>query len=198
MVEMLLVGSKVRLRPKEWRDVNDDYKWARDPELSRLDATLPTTLTLDEYISGYADELRRPSQGRYRFAIDTLEGQHIGNCMYYDLDEMRGQTEVGILIGERAFWNQGHGSEAVCLLLEHIFTSTRVQRAYLHTLEWNIRAQKAFQKCGFVNRGSQPRAGQPFVMMDITRQEWQERQAKLRAAADSGPAGDYPGQPEGE
>lgn len=173
MSDMVLEGKKVRLRPKEWRDVQHDYEWSRDPELARLDATSPVTLTLQEYIAGYEEELRRPSQGRYRFAIETLDGQHIGNCMFYDLSEINKQTELGILIGERAYWDKGYGSEATCLLLDHIFKTTDVQKVYLHTLEWNVRAQKGFQKCGFVDQGRRQRDGYYFVLMEVTREQWQ-------------------------
>ena len=175
MSDIVLQGEKVKLRSKEWRDVQHDYEWSRDPELARLDATLPVTLTLSEYITGYEEELRRPSQGRYRFAIETLDGQHIGNCMFYDLSDVNKQTELGILVGERAYWDKGYGSEATCLLLDYIFRTTNVQKVYLHTLDWNVRAQKGFQKCGFVVQERRQRDGYYFVLMDVTREQWQQR-----------------------
>ncbi|MBI4287364.1 MAG: GNAT family N-acetyltransferase [Chloroflexi bacterium] len=197
MTEEILQGKKVRLRPKDWQDVQHDYEWSRDPELSRLDATWPTTLSLAEYISGYGEELRRPSQGRYRFAIETLDGQHIGNCMFYDLSEETKQAELGILIGDRAFWNKGYGSEATCLLVDYIFKTTDVGRIYLHTLDWNIRAQKGFQKCGFVARGQRQRNGYTFMLMDVTRQEWDKHRTQTPRAS-STPLANDEGEPQGE
>jgi len=198
MSDMVIPGKKVKLRPKEWGDVQHDYEWARDPELARLDATLPVSLTLAEYISGYGEELRRPSQGRYRFAIETLNGQHIGNCMYYDLSEVNKQAELGILIGDRAFWDKGYGSEAICLLLGYIFRTTNVQKVYLHTLDWNIRAQHGFRKCGFVIEGYRQRDGFNFILMEVTRQQWEEKESQFNASLESSPGGDNSGQPQGK
>ena len=198
MAEIVLQGKNIKLRPKEWRDVQHDYEWSRDPELARLDATWPINLTLSEYIIGYEEELRRPSQGRYRFAIETPDGQHIGNCMFYDLSDVTMQTELGILIGERAFWDKGYGSEATCLLLDYIFKTTNVTKVYLHTLDWNIRAQKGFQKCGFVIQGHRQRDGYNFILMDITRLQWEAKQTNSNVYGESGPNGDNSGQTQGK
>ena len=44
---------------------------------------------------------------------------------------------------------------------------------YLHTLEWNIRAQKAFAKSGFLPIKSIRRNGLEFLLMEIKRKDWQ-------------------------
>ncbi|MFQ5827245.1 MAG: GNAT family N-acetyltransferase [Dehalococcoidia bacterium] len=170
----MLTGGKVRLRPKRLGDAFNDYSWARDPELAQLDGTTPTTMPFSEYVLALDEELARSSPGR-RFAIETLSGEHIGNCMYYDVDYGLGQVELGILIGVRSYWSQGYGTDAVSVLLGHIFTSMPLKRAYLHTLEWNLRAQKCFERCGFVPRSHTLRTGQRFLVMDIHRQDWESR-----------------------
>ena len=95
---------------------------------------------------------------------------HIGNCMYYDLDERRGQTELGIMIGDRDYWNGGYGTDAVVTLVEHIFkTISSINKIYLHTLDWNDRARKSFAKAGFVEVRKVKRDGQNFVLMEMER-----------------------------
>jgi len=95
---------------------------------------------------------------------------HIGNCMYYDLDERRGQTELGIMIGDRDYWNGGYGTDAVVTLVEHIFkTISSINKIYLHTLDWNDRARKSFAKAGFVEVREVKRDGQNFVLMEMVR-----------------------------
>ncbi|MCX6023103.1 MAG: GNAT family N-acetyltransferase [Chloroflexi bacterium] len=96
--------------------------------------------------------------------------------MFYDIDEYRRQTELGVMIGEKEFWSHGYGTDAVRALVHHIFESTRLNRVYLHTLDWNVRAQKSFVKAGFVPINTITRRGYTFVTMEILR-EWVETEA---------------------
>jgi RimJ/RimL family protein N-acetyltransferase len=140
-------GKRVRLREKALGDVDKDYLWHKDPELARLDATYPTTLTFEEYKNEYPFQLKASKTSlRHIFAVETLEGQHIGNCAYYDIDEDAGEAELGVMIGERKYWDKGYGEDIVNTLLDHIFSQTRLKRIYLKTLESNKRAQNCFKR----------------------------------------------------
>jgi len=164
-----LTGQKVVLREKRITDAVNDYEWRCDPELSRFDAVSPLYLSYQEYLLYYAEQLRYPKRGRRWFAIDTIDGKHIGNCMYYDIDEDRKQAKLGIIIGDRKYWDKGYGTDAVNVLLTHIFDETDMERVYLDTLEWNIRAQRCFQKCGFVICGLVSKEENNFVIMELQR-----------------------------
>lgn len=170
---LMIKGRKVVLREKRLSDGAEDYAWRCDPELARLDATPPSRLSFSEFLMSYAEELRYPSSKRRRFAIDTLNGEHIGNCMYYDIDEKRGEAEIGIMIGDRDYWDQEYGADAITTLVRHIFRETGLDRLYLSTLNWNLRAQKCFAKCGFVPCGRVSRGRDNFVIMELKR-SWRE------------------------
>lgn len=169
-----LMPSPVRLRPKQLKDAINDYSWRRDQELASLDAVQPLTLPFPEYLRCYAEELsRNAGEDRY-FAIETARGKHIGNCMYYRVSHQAREAQLGIMIGDQAYWCRGYGTAAVCQLLEHIFTTTGLERVYLRTLEANLRAQRCFEKCGFRRCGQMTQEGHSFVAMEIYRQRWQE------------------------
>ena len=185
--ELSLVGEHVVLRNKRLEDVADDYAWRTDEELARLDATRPTNLSYEEY-AGYArEDLDYTSRWSRRFAIETRDGKHIGNCMYYDIDVKRGQAELGIMIGDRDYWNRGYGTDSVDILLDHIFTSTPFQRVYLHTLDWNQRARRSFARSGFVECKTVRRGGQDFVLMEVLRSDWERRRNSDRSGNETGP-----------
>lgn len=103
--------------------------------------------------------------------------------MYYDIDEAKGEAELGIMIGDRRFWGQAYGTEAVGLLLCHIFSDTSLSRVYLHTLDWNSRAQKSFEKAGFTSTGRVRRNGHNFVAMEIHKAEWERDHLNVDARA---------------
>ena len=170
-------GKKVRLRDKAYGDVDKDYIWHKDPELARLDATIPTTLTFEEYSEEYPFQLKAAkTETRRIFAVETEEGEHIGNCAYYDIDEEAGEAELGVMIGERKYWSKGYGEEVVNALLDYIFTNTPLRRIYLKTLESNKRAQSCFKKCGFVPYVTLHQDGHDFVFMEIFRKSREKRQ----------------------
>ena len=83
---LLLKGEKVVIRERRLKDVSDDYAWRTDEELARLDATLPISMSYDDFLRHSREELVHGNPSSQRLAIDTLSGLHIGNCMYYDID----------------------------------------------------------------------------------------------------------------
>ena len=165
--ELVLTGQKMVLREKRLSDAANDYSWRTDPELSRFDAAFPLKLAFREFVLYYTEQLRSLKEDRRWFAIDTLNGQHIGNCMYYDLDKNRRQAKIGIIIGDRDYWDKGYGTDAVMTLVAYVFEEMRLERAYLDTLEWNARAQRCFQKCSFVVSGHVNDRGHDFVIMEL-------------------------------
>jgi RimJ/RimL family protein N-acetyltransferase len=170
MVE--LRGAKVVLREKRPEDAENDYIWRSDPELARLDAALPLTMTFDRYMKLFEDQLKYPTPGSHHFATDTFDGKYIGNCMYYDLDSVNLEAELGIVIGDREYWSNSYGYDAVVTLLDHMFTARKLKRVYLHTLEWNQRAQRCFSKSGFKPVKMVRRMGQDFILMEVLRDDW--------------------------
>jgi len=171
----MIVGGKTKLRGKRLADAPDDYAWQTDPELAELDAVSLPAITFPQYLDQYASELHYPPLTRHRFAVETLDGEHIGNCTYYDINETRGEAELGIMIGNRHYWDKGYGVDAVTTLLNHIFQRTKLNRIYLKTLVSNTRAQKCFAKCGFTTYGRRNRDSHNFVLMELHRKQWLEQ-----------------------
>ena len=170
----IIRGKKVIIRPKRIDDALDDYAWRTDEELSVLDATRPLNMPYDEFLTFARNELIYSRSDSKKLAIDDLSGTHIGNCMFYDIDLKRCKTELGIMIGNRAYWSRGYGTDSVRALLAYIFETTDIRLVYLHTLEWNHRARKAFAKTGMREIKDVRRGGLDFVRMEIEKVEWEK------------------------
>ena len=168
-----LRGTRVVVREKDLSDVSDDYDWRTDAELAKLDATRPLGMSYDDFYRYSKEDLTLPSMRSKRLAIDTIEGKHIGNCMFYDIDLRDGEAEVGIMIGDKDYWGQGYGTEAMGALLDHMFTAYPFNRIYLHTLTWNQRALNSFRKSGLRELRQVRRSGSDFIEMEILRHEWE-------------------------
>ena len=167
-------GEKVRVREKRVKDIQNEYSWRVDPELSRLDATKPMTMSYEDFFRYSKEEMQFPNYRSKRLAVETLEGVHIGNIMYYDLNMQNSQAELGIMIGDKGYWSSGYGTDTVNTMLRHLFTILELDRVYLHTLSWNYRAQASFAKSGFKLVRNVKRGGQDFILMEVLRSDWEE------------------------
>ena len=175
-----LRGARVVLREKALKDAWNEYQWRTDPELSHLDAALPLAMDYDEFLRLYREQLRYPLAWAKPLSVETFDGLYIGNCMYYDVDIGRKSAEVGVLIGNRNYWNDGYGFDVVVTLVEHIFAATGLNRLYLHTLTWNKRARRCFENCGFQPVKLVRRSQREFVYMELLREDWESmREGKL-------------------
>ena len=174
-----LQGVRVILRDKQIEDSELDYRWRSDPELAKLDAAYPLTMNYDRYVKMFEDQLKYPSPGSHHYGIEVVGSKLIGNCMYYDLDSVNKEAELGIVIGDREYWSGSYGFDAVVTLLEHMFVVRDLKRVYLHTLEWNDRAQSCFSRCGFNPVRNVRRMGHDFILMEVLRTEWQQNGRQL-------------------
>ena len=172
--EVNIEGKLIRIREKRVEDIPDEYAWRVDEELSRLDATRPLTMSYDDFLKYSKEEMQFPNFRSKRLAVETIEGVHIGNVMYYDLNMRNAETELGIMIGNKEYWGKGYGTDIVKTLLKHLFEDLKLERVYLHTLAWNYRAQSSFSKSGFREIRAVRRGGQDFLLMEVNRNSWEE------------------------
>ena len=167
-------GKRVRLREKKLSDVHNDYAWQCDAELSRFDAVQVLELPFALYLLDYSAELKKPRRTRFALGIDNLEGKHIGNCTCYEIDEKKNEAQFGIMIGDAEYRDKGYGRDAVNTMVDYVFQTTGLNRIYLKTLDWNLRAQKCFTGCGFTPCGETRRNGYNFVLMEMYKEQWEK------------------------
>jgi len=96
---------------------------------------------------------------------DTKE--HIGNCAIYNIDFPQCEAQIGIMIGERKYWNKGYGQKTMQQLIKYVQSEyNEIMRLYLHTRSDNIRAIRCFEKSGFHHSGSLLKGGVEFLIME--------------------------------
>ena len=130
-------GRRTVIRRKRIADAANEYRWRSDPELAQYDASRPVQAPFEDYQRNWSFDYRFTDMATRSFAMEDENGQHIGNMMYYNVDRVAGEAEIGISVGERRCWSQGYGSDALVAMVRVLFTSTGLKRLYLHTLEGN-------------------------------------------------------------
>jgi RimJ/RimL family protein N-acetyltransferase len=164
-------GRRTIVRRKRVGDAADEYRWRSDPDLAQFDASRPVQAPYESYERNWSFDYRFTDMAGRSFAIEDEVGRHIGNVMYYNIDSARNEAEIGISIGEPSCWSLGYGSDALEAVVRGLFEVSGLGRLYLHTLDWNSRAQKAFRKVGFEICGTSWRDGHTFIIMEV-RREW--------------------------
>ena len=100
------------------------------------------------------------------------------------IDLIHSEAWVGLGIGEREFWSKGYGSDMMKLCQEYVFAELGLQRLSLGLLEYNPRALRSYEKCGFRLEGPHApggpaREGKRYdsLWMGILRDEWLQMQS---------------------
>ena len=190
----MIQGDRVRLRPIERSDLPRYVKWFADPEVrAGLDMYLPMSEAQEE--QWFDDNLSRPA-ALQAWAIDaqtTAAGAgllpaasetgwaHVGSCGFHEIDWRNRSGECGIVIGDKAQWNQGFGTAAMRALVGLGFDMFNLHRVWLRVYDDNPRAIRAYEKTGFKTEGrlreSDFHGGRyrDTLIMAILRSDWEPR-----------------------
>lgn len=175
-------GEKVKLRAYKREDVPLACEYMNDSEIkAHLVTDVPYPLTFDEELKWY--EGLSNSKGTYNFAIEDLKtGKYIGGCGINEANWVSRTATIGIFIGDKNCWNKGYGTDAMKVLMKFVFQQMNMNKIKLYVFDFNIRAKKCYEKCGFkvegVLRQELFRDGYYYdeIAMGILREEWLEKQ----------------------
>ena len=146
----MLEGEHVALRGLEVEDAAEILRHFNDMEVRRfLTSSLPVSKEEEERWIRSTWERRR-SGTDYVFSIEYKKTRKlIGTCGLHRVNSIHRSAELGIAIWNKQYWGQGLGTEALHLLLEYGFNILNLHRIYLTVLDFNVRAQRAYEKVGF-------------------------------------------------
>lgn len=149
----MIAGTLVNLRAQELSDLENNYRWVNDREVTRHLAVRyqMSTAAEETWMRGRTTQMM--AFGDVTFAIETKEGRHIGNCGLHNASAENRSASLGITIGEKDCWSQGYGSDAVRTMMRFGFEEMNLNRVDLLVYEFNERAIAAYRKCGFEEEG---------------------------------------------
>jgi len=146
----MIYGEKTRLRRMERTDIPTFVRWLGDPEVREF-LTLYRPLSIAEEEKWFEEQLAIKDQEG--FVIETIDGVAIGSTGLHRIDWRYRHAELGIAIGEKAYWGQGYGSDAIRTLLRFAFDELNLHRVHLRARADNARGIRAYEKCGFRHEG---------------------------------------------
>ncbi len=158
----MIEGKLVNLRAPEMADLERDTAWANDPAVTRFHGLRYQQSQIGEesWLRGHCE--RPQSYSGALFAIETKNGRHIGNIELHGGSAEDRRATLGVMIGERACWSQGYGTDAVRTLLRFAFDEMNLNKISLKTFDFNQRAQGLLPEVRF-------RAGGPAARRALQR-----------------------------
>lgn len=145
-----LVGDRIYLSPRNSGDVELFTEWLNDFETTDYIGRSNALVTLE----GEKKYLEDNSSPQATFVIVTLENDKmIGTVSLESIDSINRCATLGIFIGDKNYRNNGYGTEAIKMILEYGFNYLNLYNIKLDLMEFNERALKCYQKCGFKEYG---------------------------------------------
>jgi len=147
----VIEGKKIKLRDLNRYDLHKCLKWLKDRRVIKY-------LDFDLVNADLAQEIRwlrimHSSPNDYVFAIQEKDGKYIGNIGLHRINWRDKNCMLGIFIGEIEEWNKGNGTDAIKTILKYAVNKLGLHKINLHVYEYNPRAIRVYEKCGFKKEG---------------------------------------------
>ena len=174
----MINGERLRLRGIEREDIPTFVRWFNDPQVRQyLLLFEPMSRAKEE--QWFEDHLQQ--NDLYLYGIETRSKDEwvlVGNCSLMNVDWRNRSAVFGIVLGERAFWDQGLGTDATRTMIRFGFHELNLNRIELEVNREHPRAIRCYEKVGFVREGVRRQAQfqegrhHDMVLMSILREEY--------------------------
>jgi [ribosomal protein S5]-alanine N-acetyltransferase len=143
-------GEKILLRQPIESDVDDFLKVETTEELIRMyggNTKKMTSKTLEK-AQQYVESIRSK---KVAWCVE-YKGRLIGSArLTVSQEDNRARYAVGIF--DPSVWGKGLGTDVTKLVLRYAFEHLKLHRVDLRVLEYNKRAIRCYEKCGFIQEG---------------------------------------------
>ena len=177
----MYTGKLVRLRAYRNEDAERAWQFITDPEIKTyLTTRVPFPETFEDERKWVERQTAYRDDSTYNFAIETLEDSlYIGSCGINELNWSSSFAVVGIMIGDRDYWDRGYGGDAMHVLIRFCFEQMNLNKVSLNVYSLNPRAIRCYEKLGFKKEGVLRQelyrngAYHDVIHMGLLRDEWQ-------------------------
>lgn len=178
-----LRGTHVLLRELTTADQPALRAFVNDPDVMRASSVYAPVSDVQQ------DSWFKSAMGSHNahwFGIEDIRTEQprlVGTCCLVDIDWVGRVAELRIRLGDKTVWGDGLGSDACALLLAFAFDDLNLERVGLRLWAKNTRAQRLYEKLGFIVEGRLRSAGfingsrDDVIWMGLLREEWRARPA---------------------
>lgn len=146
----VMEGKNVLLRNPKESDVLDYFQVEASADLVRMYGGNTQQLA-PKTMENAREFIQSIQSNEYEWCVE-FRGRLVGQArLTLDGSDNRARYAVGLF--DPAVWSKGLGTEITQLVLRYAFQELHLHRVDLRVLEYNKRAIRCYEKCGFVEEG---------------------------------------------
>jgi len=146
-------GERLYLRGTSLSDADDKYcRWMNDEQVTQYLESRFYPHSVDS-IASYISQVNESSDSVLFAIVVKDENAHVGNIKIGSIDWIHRYADVGVMIGEKAYWGRGLATEAIQLVVDYAFNKLNLRRLEAGCYANNVASIRAFQKAGFIEEG---------------------------------------------
>jgi len=149
-------GKAVRLTPLDrGRHLENAVRWLNDSEVTQWTVLgdLPVTRLAEEE---YFAKAEAGQDDTVSFAVETLEGDHIGFTGLHGIEQRNGVALTGSFIGRRDVWSHGLGTDAAEVRTNYAFEVLGLRLLLAEVMAENVGSLRMLAKAGYQQVGRIP------------------------------------------
>lgn len=150
--------EKIKIRDICSEDVNNLFLCWIDKEINLYDPRpIPrTSVELLEECTDFCNRfdteimnVENENRKYIYFIITDYEENFIGFVNFFSINKEKRQGELGVIIGDKRYWNKGIAYSAINIVMSYLFDHMEIDRIYIETGENNKPALNLFTKLHF-------------------------------------------------
>jgi len=147
----VLTGQQVHLEPLTPAVLEDYLAALADPEVSRLtgDHAVPDRPKIAAWLATRQEHHDRADWA----AIRVTDGAFLGEAVLNELDPDNESANYRVWLAGPHLFGQGYGTEITRLVIDYALGTIGLHRVSLGVYDFNSRAQRVYEKCGFSHEG---------------------------------------------
>ncbi len=145
---VLAQSERLYLTPLHLDHVPYFVKWFNDPGVFGYQRDMGYQTTPEEQMQWVLESQRNPTQRIFSIFYHP-ENQLIGDGGFINLDFENRKGEIGLVIGEKQYWDRGLGAESIFLLCQYGFEALKLHNIMAEHFSVNPKSLPLFQKLGF-------------------------------------------------
>lgn len=148
----MLSNERIKLRKMTLEDTEIYHKWRNDYDVMSYTDPSFDTRTYEE-TETFVKQVTQANDSK-SYIIEYRENEKaIGITSLIHIDTKNRNAECIIDIGEKDYWGQGIGKEALTMLLDYAFLELNLHKVSLRVFSFNDRAITLYEKLGFEKEG---------------------------------------------
>jgi len=142
-------GSRIYIRKLTEKDATERYTgWLNDKMINRYLESRFRMYTPED-VKDYINTMNNGEANCLFGIFDKAGHQHIGNIKIGDIHPGYKYGDIGLIIGEKAWWSKGIATEAIGLTVDYAFDALLLNKVTAGMYANNVGSFKAFLKNGF-------------------------------------------------